>query len=96
MKEAPDENDLLELLADISNKWYVIGLGLKVSRNVLDGLEKNKNDDIYKLSKVINAWITSTEKHLRTWETVITAIEGRLVNDKRKADEIRDYLGKVN
>ena len=96
MKEVPDEHDLVNRLADISNNWYEIGLGLKVSHDVLDGLKNKEDTNIYKLSKVIHAWITSTESHLLSWETVITVIEGPLVTNKRKADEIHDYLGKVN
>ena len=96
MKEVPNEHDLVKLLADINNNWYEIGLGLETSHDVLDGLEIREKTNIYKLSKVIHAWITSTESHLLSWETVITVIEGPFVNNKRKADEIRDYLGKGN
>ena len=36
LKEAHNEDVLINLFADINDKWYKIGLNLKVPRNVLD------------------------------------------------------------
>ena len=35
LNPAPDEYNLLEILADIDYQWYVIGSGLKVPYNIL-------------------------------------------------------------
>ena len=48
-----------------------------------------------KLSKVIYNWKTTTESNLVTWETVIASLEeGRIINNKRVASKIREYLTK--
>ena len=92
LEEAPDKGVLLNLLADISYKWYDIGLGFKVSHNNLESIKNETGSDITKLSKVIECWI-STQSSPVIWETVISVIEGPTVNNKTKANEIRKHLG---
>ena len=96
MKKAPTEHELINLLADISNLWYEIGLSLNVSHNNLDGLKRRQESDAIKLSEVIHSWLTTTESHLVTWETVIDAIKGPTVNHVIKANEIHQHLTKGN
>ena len=97
LKETPSKYELFNLLYDISDKWYDIGLSLQVRRNVLDDLKRNQMDNISKLFAVINNFLTS-QSSLVNWETVIGAIESPTVNDKETADLIRQYLstGKNN
>ena len=94
MKKAPTEHELLNLLADISNLWREIGLSLKVPHNILDGLKPSQESNAIKLSEVIHSWLTTTESHLVTWETVIDAIKGPVVNNIKKANEIHQHLTK--
>ena len=93
LKEAPDKHDLLDILADIDDKWYEIGLSLKVGANVLNGLESEKRKNIIKLDLVLQSWITTKSSPV-TWDTVINAMKGRVVNNLQKADEIIEYLTK--
>ena len=93
LKEAPDKHDLLDILADIDDKWYEIGLSLKVGDNVLNGLESEKRKNIIKLDLVLQSWITTKSSPV-TWDKVITAMKGRVVNNLQKADEIVEYLTK--
>ena len=79
-------------MADISHQWYVIGMALKVSDDDLEDLQTSSQDKKVKLNKVINTWLTSQPSPI-TWETVISAIEGKFVNNLAKANEIRDHLG---
>ena len=74
--------------------WYEIGLSLKVSHNILNGLEIFQRSDIFKLCEVIRWWLTTTESHLVTWETVIDAIKCPIVNNIKKANEICQHLTK--
>ena len=67
-------------------------MSLKVPRNVLNGLRHNQASNIVKLDEVIHSWITTTESHLVTWETVIDAIEGSIVNNKQVANAICEHL----
>ena len=97
LKETLNEDELVLLLIGISNKWYDIGLSLQVRRSILDDLKQSEGDDRTKLNKVINIW-KETQPSPDTWETIITAIEDPIVNDKVTADLIRQYLstGKSN
>ena len=78
----------------MKNSWQVIGLALGGSQNYLDGLICSQDDPIIKLSNVIRKWMYSQSSPV-LWKTVISAIEGLIVKNKRKADEIKDYLGKL-
>lgn len=96
LMKAPNEQDLLNLLADISNLWAVIGIGLEVPMYVLESIQQSQNRSVDRLSKVINNWIT-TQPSPVTWKTVITVCEQSPIVDMRvKADEIRQYLHEGN
>ena len=90
-KESPNHKEALSVLADISAKWEVIGIALGVSQNDLKGLQQENIDKTVKLARVIAKWM-ETESTPVSWETLISAIEGPIVNNKQKAKEIRDYL----
>ena len=92
LKETPNEHELLNLLADVNNMWQEVGLALGVDSNFLEGLQKEKDGNTTKLSKVIRRWINNKSSPV-TWETVITAMEGRIIANRAKADEIRVHLG---
>ena len=87
-----DEHILVKLLANIIDQWYLIGTALKSSNNVLNGLLTSPQDNKVKLIQVINTWLTSQPSPV-IWETVISAIEGEIVENLAKADEIRAHLG---
>ena len=72
--------------------WHIIGLWLDVPRSVLNGLFANPRNNIVNLDIVIQTWIDSTDQYLVTWETVLTAIEGPIIDNKKKASEIRQFL----
>ena len=97
LRMTPTKHELSYLLIGIREKWYDIGLSLQVHRNVLDEIKQSEDIDLFKVDKVINIW-KETQLSLDTWETVITAIESPIVNDKETADLIRQYLstGKSN
>ena len=63
----------------------------------MDDLKQSEDGNISKLRKVINVW-KGSQPFPDTWETVVTAIESPIVNDKETADLIRQYLstGKSN
>ena len=94
MKKTPTEHELLNLLVDISNLWYEIGSSLNVSYDILDDLMSSAKNRKYKLAQVIYSWLTTTESHLITWETVIDAIKSPIVDNKKKANEIHQHLTK--
>ena len=90
---APDKHILIKLLANISNKWQEIGIALNIEQNFLNGLSSGLADNV-KLAKVIENWM-NTQSSPVTWRTVILAIEGPIVDNKSKADELRHHIGKL-
>ena len=66
-------------------------MALQVDNNVLDGLRRSNNTDAMKLHDVIQSWYT-TQPTETTWDVIISAVKGPIVNNKRKADEIRKHL----
>ena len=93
LKTVPDKHDLLNLLAGIDDMWYEIGLSLKVANNILRGLQSEKMTNIIKLDQVLQSWI-DTQSSPVMWDTVITAINGPIVNNVQKAKDIQKYLTK--
>ena len=65
-------------------------MALDVSQNVLNGLTSSQLSNTYKLDQVIESWLNRS--HLVTWETVIGAIKGPIVNNIKKATEIHEHL----
>lgn len=71
-------------------------MALRVDRGVLDNLSRSPQHTAKaKLQNVITHWMKKkSPKAPVTWEYLISAIEGRILGNKRKADEIREYLAK--
>ena len=93
---APNKHTLINLLADVSHMWQQIGLALKVKQNFLHSLSSRPDANNIRLANVIENWM-NTQSSPVTWETVISAIEGPIVDfNKSKADEIRHHLGKFH
>ena len=88
----PTLNVVLTLLNDLCARWHMIGIALEVNSGTLESLEQSPKSDSLKLADVIKAWI-NTQQPPVTWETLINVIEGPLIKNKKKANEIRDYLG---
>ena len=78
---------------DIDDQWECIGEALKIPYNDLDGIRRSQGDsDSSKLFEVLRIWKATSEPHLVTWEVAIDAVESPIVNNKKKADDIRLYL----
>ena len=91
LSSRPDFSRLVDLLASINNKWFEIGTALNVSHSTLQGFGQNNDNDTVKLTKVIHSWITTQSSV--TWQKVIDAIDGNIVNNRAKANEICVHLG---
>ena len=97
LKEAPKPDELLGLLADVDAQWYEIGLVLKIPKNDLEKIPQQLqlgSGGGTKLSQVIDEWIRRDDDESPvTWETVISAFEGPVLRNRKKANEIRQHLG---
>ena len=92
LKEIPNHKEAVELLTSISADWEVIGIALNISQNDLKGIRQEITNITVKLSRVINRWIESESLSPVSWKTLISAIEGPIVNNRQKAKVIRDHL----
>ena len=71
--------------------WNEIGLSLRVGDNILKGLQSEMKSNTLKLNEVIDSWITTKSSPV-TWDALINAIEGPIVKNVQKADEIKEHL----
>ena len=83
------------LLADISSRWREISLALVISDNDLVNILTYVQENMSKLCKMITKWI-ETQSSPVTWGMIIFAIEGPIVNNNKKANEISEFLAKNN
>lgn len=91
----PNIDDLLNLLVEIDYSWARIGIALCVDHNFIEGLRKEKEDNIIKLNQVLHKWIESQSSPV-TWMNIITKVEGAIVGNFRKiAENIREHLRSV-
>ena len=88
-----DVSEVLTLLADIANKWEEIGMALKIQYTVLDQLTMGIYDNLTRLAMITQSWI-ETKSTPVTWETMISVVEGPIVNSKTVADKIRKFMEK--
>ena len=93
LKKEPSITDLLGLLTDIKHKWNEIGWALEVGRGVLGSCTNSYEEDGNKLATVLESWVDTMVTDV-TWETVIAAVEGPIVNHKSTSVRIRDFLAK--
>ena len=92
LAKKPDFDDLINLLAVIKHEWEKIGIALKVKESDLGDL-RQKQDSTIKLIGVIRTWQNTMPTEI-TWNVVIEAIEGPIVNHRATAMEIRKFLSK--
>ena len=81
------------MLTDIEYEWKAIGRALKVGHGILGSRCRSREDDYNNLATVIKSWVDTMVTDV-TWETVIAAVEGPIVNHKSTAVKIRDFLAK--
>ena len=88
--EVPDKLRLLEILAPIQDKFQQVGLALGVPDYVLN--KTSTKSDILKLNDVLDSWL-ETKGNSATWEILLAAIEGPIVENQIIGDKIREHLG---
>ena len=95
LKKEPDTADLIGLLSDIKYKWKLIGVALKVKvgDDILGSCTQSSEEDGNKLYTVVRSWANTRVTDV-TWEMVIAAVEGPIVDHKSTAVKIREFLTK--
>ncbi len=83
-------DDLLKVytaLLEAKNKWYFIGLCLKISSSELGCIRTQCSDNSERLCKVLEEWLHQSDE--RTWSTLRSALEHKSVNLKDVAEKLR-------
>ena len=93
--ERPTRYEVLNKLSCINASWYEIGDGLRVGYNILKGLAQSNMSNQTRLGEVVQKWLDMNgqgEDVSVTWRTIIDVIKGPLVQNKRLAMKIYEYL----
>ena len=91
LQKKPDFKNLLGILVDINYDWEKIGIALEVENCVLTGLLPSREDNTFKLTRVLRSWMDKMPTSI-TWEVVLKAVEGSIVKSPSTAMKIRKFL----
>ena len=87
----PEKYDLLELLAEVKDKWFDIGEMLKVDHATLRSLHETSYSTRRKLADTLQHWIDSVSSPV-TWGTIVEVLRTNYINLPGVADKIEDKL----
>ena len=91
ISKVPARKDAVEVLMPIKNKWYIIGVALEVSSADLESLKDSNNPVEVNLANMIGKWLDRHAKEA-TWEVLLKAVEGKIVDSRQTGQKIRDFL----
>ena len=92
ISKIPKARDVIQLLAPVAYKWEDIGISLYIDMNELESIRMSNMSAIQKLFKVIQIWLENSDSP--TWAILIATLEGPIIQSRRVAMEIREYLSK--
>ena len=82
---------VVENLCEVKEKWYSIGLQLKIPSSILDSIEKEDNTLNDKLTSMIKSWLKSTSS--KSWMVVCDALKTLSVGENVLAGRLqKKYL----
>ena len=91
ISKVPARKDAVEVLMPIKNKWYMIGVALEISSGDLDSLKFSNNSVDENLANMIGTWLDKCGEEA-TWEVLLDAVEGKIVDSQQTGQMIRDFL----
>lgn len=95
LSKQPQKNKLVNLLIGIRHEWEAIGTALDIETSVLSDLRQSNVDNKVKLIRIIENWFETMPTDI-TWQTVLDAIEGPIVENRAVGKKIRECLGVLN
>lgn len=85
-------NELISKLHIVAEKWFLIGLQLKIPSNVLSAIRrKNPSDQEACLEKMCEQWLDTFGEREPSWLDVVHALESKVVSEPKLANTIRLY-----
>ena len=73
----------------------MIGVALEISLGDLDSLKFSNNPVEENLTKMLGIWLDKRAKEA-TWEVLLKAVEGNIVQSQQTGQNIREFLKKHN
>ena len=79
---------VLNELVDVSDKWFNLGLNLKLGMGTLKRIQKQYPDLSEALREMLFHWLKKVDPP-PTWEGLACALESRTVGEPRLAEQLR-------
>ena len=77
---------LLEELVDVRERWYNLGLQLKVRPETLDTIKAHFSDSTHLLLEVLKVWLTTSDN--TSWKALTDALRSQSVGQPLLADDL--------
>ena len=87
-----DLGTVLQEAYEARNKWYDIGLGLKVSVATLDGIKSQSDDPKDCLRETLKPWLKGTDPK-PTWRALVEALKSCIVEEHQLAKRLEAKYG---
>ena len=78
-----DLGEVLEEILDISAKWYLLGLQLKLKIGTLDSIQAQFPDIKRQLLEMLKTWLNTSDN--TTWKTLTVALRSQSVGASQLA-----------
>lgn len=87
----PNSNEMISKLHSVADKWFLIGLQLKLPTSVLNTIRRGNPTAEACLEKMCEKWLEACGEEEPSWLDVVRALESRVVCESRLASTIRVY-----
>ena len=87
--------NLLTVLAPVTDKYYIIGIQLGISKDVLKSIEKDYGEAVRRLSEVLSYWLDeNVEGATVSWDSLISALDSPHVKNNKLVTVLRQEYSK--
>ena len=82
-----DLGSVLEGLVDVSEKWFYIGLCLKLKPGILNGIKANQSNILDRMCEMLQEWLKNSTSP-PTWKALVAALRSKKVGENQLANEL--------
>ena len=93
LDQRPDIDELMEDV-NVGDKWYELGIQLKIGSKALTSIDKEQSDISMKLCKMYEKWLSTSPDATR--RQLLEALKRQSVNELHIAKEYEKKLTKGN
>ena len=85
-----DLGDVKEELYKARNKWYDVGLKLKVPIDTLDSIRSQYDDHGDQLCEMLKPWLKGAAKSNPEWKVLVEVLRSHLIGESKLADSLEE------